>query len=452
MRMLTVLPPVENNGVGTGHVESLEHYVARLAYICGVPLSPFWGVINARNGVSTRLNPRSMNAHMCGGVDRRLAVIIDLTGIPSLVHSTFWIISDAVVMPNHNEMRWCPCCLLEDEKLHGQLVWTIPQYTRCVRHGVDIESICHRCGNAQHLAKSHRTYHICHSCHAELGHRGVRSDESYFREWASKMAFDVVNWTAGSHSSEKLSWDSIDVFIKEIFRKFDISKASRKIQFFLQPHNPARARRFTHRFNTLLNLAALNAVHPLDILTRPIEAASSPLFDFTENFIELPFSENRSPGPAALAIKCLEDPKLLACPYLPAAHDIIKIFLQHPHNFSLTFPDAFRSYRAARAKGTALAASRSVRRSFLSSLSYLKRMDEKVHGTDLSSELVMQISREINVSPAIVVSTLTAAAVCIGHASKLPMVPRQERACVTPSSWLVQAYTSRSKHIQRTFF
>lgn len=452
MRILTVLPSVENNGLGTGHVESLEHYVARLAYICGAPLAPFWGVINAREGVSTRLNPRSMSVHMRGGVDRRLAALIDMTGRPSLVHSTFWRISDAVIMPSHSEMRWCPCCLVEDETLHGQLVWTIPHYTRCVRHGVDIESSCHICGNAQHLAKSYRTYTKCHCCHSELGHRGTRSTANYFREWASKMAFDIVTWIAASPTSEKIPWDSIDVFIKAIFQRFEINKAPRKIQYFLQPHRPGRARRFTHRFSTLLNLAALNAVHPLDILIRPSEAASLPLFDFTKNFIELPFSDNKSPGSSASAIKCLMDPKLLACPYLPSGYEVIKLFQHHPGRFAQLFPDAIRTYRRARMKGITLAGSRSVHRSFRSSISHLKRMDGDIQGIDLSSKLVMQISREINVAPAIVFSTLTAAAICMSHARQLPKRPIQEQACVTPSEWFAHAYSSRSRDVQRTFF
>ena len=271
-----------------------------------------------------------------------------MTGVATLRHSTFSVLLETVSLPVNREVaRWCPKCL-QGEDAHWQLVWKLPLYSACILHDVDIESRCSLCGSEQRAAKPLHRQMKCSSCGSALAHQGVSRRRSAVHRWANQVQFELVEWIATPGVAENIPSDNFQIFISTLVqRDFYSNRFPPLIKKFL--HNyVVRSVMPKPSLGTLLNLAALQAVHPLDILLRPSEAAELPLFDLSSAFKWMPFGNPHDRSACSSAALCLTSMLRHECSFLPPINQVLRQLDVRPCTLSERFPDVALAYGKAR--------------------------------------------------------------------------------------------------------
>lgn len=196
------LAHLEPIGVGTGFVESLTSYSARLAAIhnvthaslFGYEISPLIDRKHLRNSelrldkgavlaASFRTLVRAVNG--TGVTARDYACSLEkLTGRNNL--SCLTMITWANVIPHRNLLKpskaWCPSCYEEfkNEKLpvFDPLLWSLSVITTCAKHRLRLRSSCHRCDRTVPYLDSHSRPGFCSKCNGWLGQAPLGHDEA----------------------------------------------------------------------------------------------------------------------------------------------------------------------------------------------------------------------------------------------------------------------------------
>jgi hypothetical protein len=342
---LTTLPPLENLGLGTGSVEALDHYVSRLAGVFCVRQQAICVAINRHAGFQNKPHLRRQIWNGPGGsFERRMLALEDLTGVSTLRHSSFWAVSDALAwVAEDGRPRWCPRCI--NDRQPWQLVWTIALATRCQIHNVDLEEFCVVCGSPQPCVRPFHVRSVCASCGSSLGHEGIGGARALFHDWADKVLHDLVAWCATPDVAHRIPASNFRTFLSLIqerdpsLPKF-IRQYVRKLSANAQRCRPSVA--------ALLNLAALQAVDPLDILLRPKEAASAPLLDLGRQFSCLPFGSARRGGRNSWALACIKDGRLRHQHGLPPLSLLLRFLGVNAEAFRVLYPEEVAQFTSLR--------------------------------------------------------------------------------------------------------
>lgn len=297
----TTLPPLPLRGVGTAHVESLDHYALRICVMLGrsrarLPSLLFAGV---RGGVpkdsspnpSSWIGPRS-------GYRRFLEALTVLTGQTDLHKGTFHCVSSVLGkagLGSHAgivKRRWCPQCYKnwDQDTSFEPLVWAFTMLARCPVHDVLMEAACRFCGSGQRFERAYDSRRNCQSCGRALGHEGIWQAQEGFQGWVDRTLCNFAKFVSSLD-------DPIDQ--SNYARFIDVIRAR-----FLEgePLPPAlrlyfRSRSETWKKNVLptiaqhLNFAAFQGCEIEDMLVTPESAAARPLFDRTSGFTQVPFSK-----------------------------------------------------------------------------------------------------------------------------------------------------------------
>ena len=175
--------------LGTGLVESLSSYVARLCVARSVsvadvfdrlvrPLVPD-GFLKPRARLSFYLSHDSVDLDGLGPRTKQLAAAFEhLTNCPDLDFHTFlpWRLllssrSAAVVL--RSGKRWCPRCFADWRErrleLWEPLLWRVPPVRWCPYHKVPLAESCLVCGRTQRVVSQTAPIGVCERCGADLG-------------------------------------------------------------------------------------------------------------------------------------------------------------------------------------------------------------------------------------------------------------------------------------------
>lgn len=196
--MLYHLKPM---GIGTGSVECLTSYVARLAEAHslspGVLLSRllashmtkgYWARGGARAGTngSGLGNSSSEHAKAINGVGviarDWVTILQNLTRRADLDHLTLLPWSNAFSQRNllRPTLAWCPSCYenqrLSNLPVYVPLLWMFRCVTLCTKHKQRLSSRCSCCGRRQHWLDRRSVAGHCSKCGEWLGNKGNTGD------------------------------------------------------------------------------------------------------------------------------------------------------------------------------------------------------------------------------------------------------------------------------------
>jgi TniQ len=295
-----MFPPLTLVEAGTSEVESLEHYVARMAVATGQSNLGLLSFLDRSSGRKSVHNG-SVRVGLLGPGElsmSRLCRLEELTGVPALRGGTLWALN-RVLRESGTGMairrRWCPACLLgsEAERVADRLVWSFSHLATCSTHGVDIESVCPHCGGSQPYGRPYSKRVECIVCKQGLAHRGVASQREKFFGWVDHCLRELVAW-GSSDTSFQIPAENYDAYVARVFDGMDSRRLRTEPSFQAKLHHLCVTK---PSITGLLNLAALQGVTVLDILLRPKEASAHTLFDLRSKFTGVPFPyRDSTPG------------------------------------------------------------------------------------------------------------------------------------------------------------
>ena len=332
----TLLPPMPLLDADSAQVESFESYLGRLAWVTGQPPGLLYRFIDAhiegnhgqgRGKKASTIGPSTISL-------RRVKQVEAFTG-QRLQQSTFWPLAEVLAprgsgLSGGRQRRWCPECLAEDCEQGGitdRLIWNFLHYEKCGIHGVAIRSTCQDCGSPQPFLQRLRSRRSCSACRAPLGHQGVQVADSLVGAWSSRVLEDFVAWIA-SEDAYLIPQGNYERYMSIMLKSGALDP--------LKDRNPTlhkdilRFRRRKATVSTLLNLAALQGVTPLHLLTEPLQASSSPLFDRSSDFTEVPFPLGSFPDAARGTFRVAQGLLRRRVRLLPAFGVIAKMYKISP--------------------------------------------------------------------------------------------------------------------------
>lgn len=152
-----LLPPLRLRGVGSGDVESLEHYLARLAWVTEFRARSILTVAAPDHLVDRAVRatlftatciPTQTAAALSEGLER-------VTGQDNLHCGTFrnlrHILARTALGRNGGVRRWYPMCYASwgAETSYEPLLWRVEAATYCNWHGCRLVRSCSACGSRQ---------------------------------------------------------------------------------------------------------------------------------------------------------------------------------------------------------------------------------------------------------------------------------------------------------------
>lgn len=218
---------LEPIGVGTGFVESLTSYSARLAaahnvtHAClfGHEVSPLIDRKYLRNSetkldrgailaASFRTLARAVNGT---GVTARdyISSLEKLTGRTNLCCLT--LVTWTNVIPHRNLLKstkaWCPSCyeeFNEGNHVFEPLLWSLSTINTCVKHRLRLRSRCQRCDRTIPHLDSHSRPGFCSKCNGWLGQsplehditaEDIKDEELEWQRWATEQLCMLLSST-----------------------------------------------------------------------------------------------------------------------------------------------------------------------------------------------------------------------------------------------------------------
>lgn len=278
----TLLPRLDLRGVGTCMVESIEHYIGRLCWLAGVGRPTLLKMVDWDEVRVEREHRRTGYSSQCA--PDYLPELIVLTGQEQLPYGCLWKLREVLSLRSFGRprrtRRWCPTCFLEwDEARSAEpTIFQIDICRVCPVHGCALIVACQACGSGQQFGRRFDTRMNCHQCDEPLGFRAEFYKLPELDAWAQREIEAVVTYcsTPGEPSVDPGAFHQ---YVDALERNATEDGATSPLL------SQIRAARGRVQSNTrpslrlLLNFAALQGVSVMDILHRPLEAATRPLLD-----------------------------------------------------------------------------------------------------------------------------------------------------------------------------
>jgi hypothetical protein len=276
-RYLTLLPRLTLRGIDSTMVESVDHYLLRLSWSTGLTLQTLLRMTDWEENILEREYGRAGYSHLCA--PDYLPELEAMTGA-DLRFGSFWTVRDLLgARPfgrsRHNR-RWCPTCYDEwdDTQSREPLIFLVDACLICPKHRCRLEHACPSCGAHQTLKAPYEKRRICKSCDKPLGFHAPAAQIKELDAWAQHEVEALVAFCASTHS-EPVDSQSFELYSREL-KKQAIENGVTPL-LLQQIESAGMSVRPSIRM--LLNCAALQGVSVLDIIQRPMEAASRPLLD-----------------------------------------------------------------------------------------------------------------------------------------------------------------------------
>lgn len=296
----STLPPVPLRGVGTAMVESVEHYLYRLAWIAGVTTKQVGGLA----GLSYVKVPRQTRSTttLCGpglAAQTRVRALELVTGIEHLRYGSLWMLSNVIAeLPFGRRTlhrRWCPECYRDwDVDVSSEpLAWAVAILLRCPAHGCLLEAECRKCGRPQPAQTPFRRRRTCTKCGNSLGCSGRRPDHPGFHAWVDRQVCELIELCA-TPGREPFPAHTFVTYLELLQQQATSQKTFPMILEAVRGRRYSRAGPDKPTITTMVNLCALQGVSVTEMLIAPRHAGSTPLLDLWSGYSALPIaSESR---------------------------------------------------------------------------------------------------------------------------------------------------------------
>lgn len=281
----TVLPPLPLHGLGSAMVESLGHYVRRIAWVAGISASRLMAYSGAGPlEKSDREEATHSRDLTLGRPESRILTLERLTGVELLRYGTFWVLKN-VAGPLFlgrpvSHRRWCPECYAEwnPEQSYEPLIWSIGLLSSCPKHGCRVEDRCTSCGANQPagISLSHRRR--CVQCSRSLVDVRRLAVLSARDAWIDEQLCQLVE-LCSTVGQEPFPEETYSTYIKGLLaqvRKNENLPAALQSTMRLQDGGQAIRK---PSLRAMMRMSALQGVSVCDMLLAPRVAASVPLID-----------------------------------------------------------------------------------------------------------------------------------------------------------------------------
>lgn len=310
----SVLPPLALMGLGTGMVESAEHYVARLAWTVGLSVRALCPPVRDASGILQRAQAMGASG-FCGPgrqFKRRVEHLERLTGVEHIRHGTFWVVDDLLAVTgvgrDTKRQRWCPQCFLEWDEEHSYepLIWMVDVQQSCPVHGCALEAACRACSSFQPTGRDYRRRRHCYRCGQGLAGLGKLATRPTHHIWAEHTLAGLIALCA-TPGQPQIPYEKYERFVRGLI---EISLD--------QPNLPATLRAAMARLRsnairgrvtlrTLVNLSALQGITIPQMLLDPVTAASRPLIDLWSGYQALEFPSGRHGTKVVAFRQCIRE-------------------------------------------------------------------------------------------------------------------------------------------------
>jgi hypothetical protein len=358
----SVLPPVPLMGVGTPLVESVAHYVIRLAWIAGTSVKAIISLPAPFDEPGIRQAAR--DSSFCGPgkvYKRRIENLETLTGIDNIRCGSFYAL-DAILTSNavgraSGRHRWCPQCYKEwDEATSWEpLQWSIDLRMTCPDHGCDLEDRCRHCGAAQKPSVKYPSRRNCSKCKRSLAGDGVRSLKPRYVSWAEGQLSQLVELCA-TPGRDPLPSTTFETFARATMRSASskpslpagASGALARLVRLNLPRGLQKGSGVRVRLHTLINACALQGISVQELLLNPEESGALSFLERWGEYrpIELPSGSDEK-GVLVLAAcleALLESKKKL---YLPHPRSAMREINVTRRAVSAVSPDIYDRYMSS---------------------------------------------------------------------------------------------------------
>ena len=356
-----MLPPLPLLSIGTAQVESLDHYLVRLANLVGITHDRMLKICNVAAG-QILFSPHGTSSPFLGNeaeLEARVAVTERLTGQNDLLrHGTPWACS--AVMSVHafssaaRARHWCPVCYLQwdPNRSAEPLAWSIGIKKVCSLHGCKLVDRCQSCGKAQPPRTRYPVRRACRFCRTPLGWHAepVSAHLTPLDRWIESQVDQVIE-LCSDPAQEKLPADRFHLFLEAFSAmhgaRADLPPALRSV-VSLWSYAPSTK----ISLGKLVNLAGMHGCSVLDILLDPVRTAQrEPFFGFWQGFDYLPLTpRNCLRGSVRLQVTLRNLLRRLAVCHVPS----LSLVAQHagcePSEMSQVADEVLAAYREARAR------------------------------------------------------------------------------------------------------
>ena len=307
----TLLPPLEIREDADGNVESLDHYIARLAHCAGLAL-PAVGRMLTRSPLppGPTLHTRDNRSAWIGPGDRVQETVERLrmaTGLPDLHRGTFLHVTpglSGIGFANcdysANARKWCPSCYSEWDHDYSfePLYWSFGALANCPIHKCQMLSRCPHCGCRQRHGASYARRRDCRSCRGPLGFTAQIVDMPQYQSWVDRQC--VLTALAASSTGRPITPDCFDRYFQRVLWRWSEGepvpayvKASMKN---LETRWKNGERQLKPTFVQYLNFASFHGTTVDEIMLSPETAAAEPLVEgarksFTQFTLRRPLKE-----------------------------------------------------------------------------------------------------------------------------------------------------------------
>lgn len=324
----TLLPRLDLRGVSTCMVESIDHYLGRLCWLAGVGRPTLLQMVDWDEVRVEREHPRTGYSGQCA--PDYLPELTALTGQEQLPYGCLWKLRDVLSLRSFGRTRrarrWCPTCFLEwDETRSAEpLIFQIDVCRVCPVHGCALIEFCDACGSSQQFGRRFDTRMNCHQCGESLGFRAEFFKLPEIDAWAQREIEAVVTYCS-TPGEPAVDPDAFHQYVNALERNATEDGATSPL---LRQIRAVRGRVHTNTrpsLRLLLNFAALQGVSVMDILHRPLEAASRPLLDrwAEQSLLPLDMGSFRYRGTEAMKL-CQRLLRLSKVAFLPPLEFILK--------------------------------------------------------------------------------------------------------------------------------
>lgn len=311
MPLWSMLPPLELRGLGTPLVESIDHYLVRLAEACAS--TPQRIVQRAMLAYGDAWKPHA--SFRTAGV---VAGLTELTRTPHLASGTL-IKLVHVLAPSARQLRsrkWCPKCYQHwSHESWEPMFWTIPYTSLCALHEVMLESHCRMCGAAQPLLSVRDERTRCFSCKIPLGFDAKPAAATPLARWVDNIILDLIEM-CGDPDTHPVPRENMVLLRRHLIARPMSNCRSIEMRKFRSKYITSNCIKLPLR--TLINLCALQSVRPRALLLTPAEAFSPTLFPEFKEIDQLPLGspETRECDRAVKTIqRLLSDPDAPLLPF-----------------------------------------------------------------------------------------------------------------------------------------
>lgn len=402
----TLFPPLPLRQDRDGNVESLDHYMVRLADGLGISLLSMGRMLasNLEGEKKSLQIPGSRSAWI--GPDARTADHVTLlsiaTGVPDLYRGTFRNLSPilsnggfANCSVSASARKWCPGCYSEwDEGTSFEpLYWAFGPLSQCPIHECRLLTRCLNCGSKQSHGAKYAKRRLCKSCLDPLSFRSPRYQANPFESWINQQCIQTAR--SASMLRQPLFPDSFDRYFRRVLTRWLEGEPTPRYVRASIRHLWARwdrGERFLRPTMTqYLNFASYHGTSVEEIMLSPESAAAEPLLEgASESFIQFSICRplNGALESLELALEKLIDSEI---PLLPSVPVISGAFDIHMRYVRERMRQALLGYNAVRERQGRRCARHALGRAFCCAVSLIRAENgSKVNEDELAMYVLMR--------------------------------------------------------------